>query len=74
MINAKRILSKIVGLTQTAIGGIIMLFAFFAFYNIFNIQTVLGFTAESIGLYLWVFIIFGLLSVISGLFLFYEES
>ena len=74
MINAKRILSKIVGLTQTAIGGIIMLFAFFVFYNIFNIQTVLGFTAESIGLYLWVFIIFGLLSVISGLFLFYEES
>jgi len=71
--NAKRILSKIVGLTQTAIGGIIMIFAFFVFYNIFNMQTVFGFTAESIGLYLWAFIIFGLLSVISGLFLFYEQ-
>ena len=71
--NAKRILSKIVGVTQTAIGGIIMIIAFFVFYNIFNMQTVFGFTAESIGLYLWAFIIFGLLSVISGLFLFYEQ-
>ena len=70
--DAKRTLSKIVGVTQTAIGGIIMLFAFLIFYNIFNIQTVLGFASEAIGLYLWAFIIFGLLSVISGLFLFYE--
>ena len=70
--NAKKILSKIVGLTQTAIGGLIMLLAFFIFYNLFNIQTVFGFSAEAIGLYLWTFIIFGLLSVISGLFLFYE--
>jgi hypothetical protein len=70
--NAKRILSKVVGVTQTAIGGIIMLFAFLIFYNIFDIQTVLGFAAEAIGLYLWAFIIFGLLSVISGLFLVYE--
>lgn len=71
--NAKRIFSKIVGLTQTAIGASIMLFAFLVFYNIFNIQTVLGFATEAIGLYLWAFIIFGLLSVISGLFLFYEQ-
>ena len=71
--NAKKILSKIVGLTQTAIGALAMFFAFFLFYNIFNIQTVLGFAAETIGLCLWSFIIFGLLSVISGLFLFYEH-
>jgi hypothetical protein len=69
--NTKRILSRIVGLTQIIIGGLIMLFTFFIFYNIFNIQTVLGFPGEAIGLYLWTFIIFGLLSIISGLFLFY---
>jgi uncharacterized membrane protein HdeD (DUF308 family) len=51
-----------------------MLFAFFVFYNIFNIQTALGFAEEALGLYLWAFIIFGLLSVISGLFLVYEPS
>jgi hypothetical protein len=70
--NPKKTLSKIVGLTQTVIGGIIVLFAFFIFYNIFDLQTALGFNEEAVGLYLWAFIIFGLLSVISGLFLFYE--
>jgi len=71
--NAKRILSKIVGLIQTAIGGLTMVFAFFLFYNVFGMQEILGVSAEGIGLYLWTFIIFGLLSVISGLFLFYER-
>jgi len=70
--NVKRVVLKIVGLTQTAIGGLTMLFAFFLFYNLFGIQEILGVSADGIGLYLWTFIIFGLLSVISGLFLFYD--
>jgi hypothetical protein len=72
-VGARRILSKIVGLTQTAIGGIAIVFAFLMYYNAFGIQTMVGVSVESIGLYLWVFIIFGLLSVISGLFLFNER-
>ena len=71
--NARQTLSKTIGLTQTAIGGIAMVFAFLSFYNVFGIQTMLGVSPDSIGLYLWVFIIFGLLSIISGLFLFYES-
>jgi hypothetical protein len=70
--NPKTILSKIVGVTQTAVGGVIMLFAFFIFYNIFELRTALGFAEEAVGLYLWTFLILGLLSVISGLFLVYE--
>jgi hypothetical protein len=70
--NLKRSLSKTVGVTQTAIGAVTILFSFLIFYNIFDLQTALGFTKKVIGLYLWAFIIFGLLSVISGLFLFYE--
>ena len=70
--NAKRVLSKTVGLTQTAIGAVTMLFAFLLFYNIFDLQAALGLAEGAIGLYLWAFILFGLLSVISGLFLFYE--
>jgi hypothetical protein len=70
--KTKIILSKAVGLIQTVIGGLSMFFAFFLFYDIFNIQAALGFSADNTGLYLWIFIIFGLLSVISGLFLFYE--
>ncbi len=71
--KARRILSRIVGIAQTVIGCSIMLFAFFIFYNILDLQTVFSFPSEAIGLYLWTFIIFGLLSIISGLFLFYEE-
>jgi hypothetical protein len=74
MVKVRRALTKIVGLTQTFIGGIAMVFAFLSFYNIFSIQTMIGVSEESIGFYLWIFIIFGLLSVISGLFLYYEES
>ncbi len=70
--NPKTTLSKIVGVTQTAVGGVTMLFAFFIFYNIFDLQTALGFAEEAVGLYLWTFLILGLLSVISGLFLVYE--
>jgi vacuolar-type H+-ATPase subunit I/STV1 len=72
--NPKTILSKTVGLTQTTIGAATMLFAFLMFYNIFDLQATLGLAEEAIGLYLWAFIIFGLLSAISGLFLFYQET
>ena len=71
--KTKTVLSKTVGGIQTGIGVTAMIFAFLAFYDIFGIQTVLGVSPESVGLYLWVFIIFGLLSTISGLFLFYER-
>ena len=71
--KTKTVLSKTVGVIQTGIGVTAMIFAFLAFYDIFSIQTILGVSTESIGLYLWVFLIFGLLSTISGLFLFYER-
>ena len=69
----KTILSKAVGVIQTAIGVAAMVFAFLSLYDAFGLQAILGVSSESIGLYLWVFIIFGLLSTISGLFLVYER-
>jgi formate hydrogenlyase subunit 3/multisubunit Na+/H+ antiporter MnhD subunit len=72
--ETRKTLSKIVGLMQAVIGGISIVFAFLAFYNIFSIQTMLGTTGVDIGFYLWVFIIVGILSIISGLFLLYEQS
>ena len=71
--ETKTILSKTVGVIQTGIGVTAMVFAFLAFYNIFGIQTMLSISSESIGLYLWIFIILGMLSIISGLFLLYEK-
>ncbi len=72
--ETRRILFKIVGLMQAVIGGLAIVFAFFAFYNVFNIQTMLGGSGMGIGFYLWVFIIVGILSITSGLFLIFEQT
>jgi spore maturation protein SpmB len=72
--ETRKTLFKIVGLMQSVIGGLAIVFAFLAFYNIFSIQTMLGATGVDIGFYLWVFIIVGILSIISGLFLLYEQT
>ena len=71
--DMKTILSKAVGVTQAIIGVAVMVFAFLSLYDAFGLQAILGVSSESIGLYLWIFIIFGLLSTISGLFLVYER-
>jgi len=72
--NTRKILSQAIGLMQTAIGGVAIVFAFLTSYNIFNIQTMLGATETDIGFYFSVFLIVGILSVISGLFLLYQQT
>ena len=69
----RRILSQIIGLMQAAIGGVAIVFAFLTVNNVFGIQAMLGAT-EVVGFYFSVFLIVGLLSVISGIFLFYEQT
>ncbi len=71
--DIKTPLSKVVGVIQTAIGVGAIVFAFLSLYDAFGIQIMLGVSSESIGFYLWIFIIFGFLSTISGLFLVYER-
>jgi hypothetical protein len=74
LMTIRRILSKIVGVIQIGIGGGSMVFAFLVYYNVFGTGTMLGISMEGVGLYLWIFIIFGLLSVISGIILYYEQE
>lgn len=71
--RVRRVVSKVFGLLQTTVGVAIMIFAFLFFYNFFNMQEILGVSPVSVGIYLWISVIFGLLSTISGLFLFYER-
>ena len=67
-----RTISRVVGLLQAFIGGMALIFAFLLFYNFFGVQAVLGLSVENIELYMLVFIVFGLFSIINGLLLFYE--
>lgn len=69
----RRTVSRVVGLIQTAVGGIAMVFAFLLLHNVLNVQVALGLSGENVELYMLIFIVFGLLSVISGLLLFYEQ-
>ena len=67
-------LARIIGFAQTVMGGTAMVFAIFLFYNAFNIKTIFGFNAAETVIYIWLSIIFGILSLISGLFLFFEPQ
>jgi|GEM_PF-3045713 hypothetical protein len=67
-----RTISRVVGLLQAFIGGMALIFSFLLFYNFFSVQAVLGLSVENIELYMLVFIVFGLFSIINGLLLFYE--
>jgi uncharacterized membrane protein YozB (DUF420 family) len=67
-------LARIIGFAQTIMGGTATFFAIFLFYNAFNIKTMFGFNTAETVIYVWLLIIFGILSLISGLFLFFEPQ
>jgi hypothetical protein len=67
-------LARIIGFSQIIMGGTAMVFAIFLFYNAFNIKTMLGFYTTETVIYVWLSIIFGILSLVSGLFLFFEPQ
>lgn len=71
--NIKKRFSQITGLTQTTIGCIIVIFGFLLFYDFFSLKSILDLPSKSIGLYLWIIVLVGLLTTISGLFLFSEK-
>lgn len=65
--------SIFVGLTQSLIGAFATVFAYVLRYDFFGIQEVLNVPQQDVLLYMLVLIVFGLLSIISGLFLANEQ-
>jgi len=63
----------VVGLTQSVIGAFATVFAYLLYYNFFGMQTVLNVLQRDVILDMLVLIVFGLLSIISGLFLVNEQ-
>jgi len=55
------------------IGAFATAFAFILYHNILGIQAVLNVTPKDVVLYMIILIVFGLLSIISGLFLINER-
>jgi len=70
--STRRIISRIVGVAQSAIGAIVIVFAYALHSNLFGMQNTLGISTKSLPLYVLILFIFGFLSIISGLFLIYD--
>jgi len=71
--SIRRKFSFFVGLAQSIIGASATVFAFILYHNFLGIQAVFNVTAKDVVLYMLILIIFGLLSIISGLFLINER-
>jgi len=63
----------VVGFTQSVIGAFATVFAYVLYHNFFGIQTLLNVPQQDLLLYMLILIVFGLLSIISGLFLINEQ-
>ena len=70
--EVRKIVSKVVGVAQSGIGVLAIIFGYILYYNLFDIQGMLNVSAQTAPLYILLLFIFGLLSVISGFFLIYE--
>ena len=57
------------GVAQSIIGSLATVFAYLLYYNFLEVQTVLDVPQKDVVLYMLVLIVFGLLSIISGLFM-----
>jgi len=67
--STRRVISRIVGVAQSVVGAITIIFAYGLHSNLFGMQGALGISAKSMPLFVLIFLIFGFLSIISGLFL-----
>jgi len=72
-VTIKRKFFIFVGLTQSIIGAFATAFAYMLYHNFLGIQTMLSVSSSDVLLYMLILIVFGLLSIISGLFLVNEQ-
>jgi len=72
-LSIRRKVSIVVGLAQSLIGAFATAFAFILYHNFLGTQAMLNVTAKDVVFYMLILIVFGLLSIISGLFLVNEQ-
>ncbi|MCW4015432.1 MAG: hypothetical protein NWF06_03600 [Candidatus Bathyarchaeota archaeon] len=72
MIKNRRILSTIVGIVQSLIGGAAAVLAVLLFFNILEVQTLFKLPLELLPLCLLVLVLFSVFSVINGVSLIRE--
>jgi len=73
MVKTRKIISQIVGGIQCGLGGLVSAFAFLI-YASSSIRDIIAVTSEEVYLYMFIFFIFGLFSILSGLLLVRESG
>jgi len=66
-------ITKVVGLAQGVVGAVSFIFAYFLYFNLFDVQVMLGVSAKDLFMYMLLLIVFGFLSIASALFLIFEQ-
>jgi len=72
LMNIRGTLAIIVGLMQSAIAGLVLIFACSLYFNFFGAQGQLNGQIESCHFHVLVLLVFGFFSIVSGVFLVYE--
>jgi len=73
MTKTKKVVSRLVGGIQCGLGGIAAVLAYLVYASP-TIRDTLSVTSEEVYLYMFLFLVFGMFSIISGLFLAHEEN
>jgi hypothetical protein len=69
LVGLRRRISVVIGCTQSAIGAFASISAYLLYYNSLGVQAMLNVPSSDVASYMVVLVIFGVLSVISGLYL-----
>ena len=70
--GARKTLATVVGTVQSTLGVLVVIFTYFLHTNLFGLQENLNVSAEFVPLFMLILIVFGLFSIISGVFLLTE--
>ena len=73
MTKVRRAVSRLVGGIQCGLGGLASVFAFLVFASP-SIQEALAVTSEEVYLYMFLFLVFGIFSILSGLLVRKEDN
>jgi hypothetical protein len=72
-LGIRRKISIAIGAAQSTLGVLASVFAYVLYHNFFNVQEILSVSSQDVAYFMMVLIVFGVLSVIGGLFLLNEQ-
>ena len=68
-LGIRRKVSIAIGVAQGSMGVLASVLAYILYHNFFSVQEILSVSSQDVAYFMMVLIVFGVLSVISGLFL-----